>query len=648
MYREIISRIILQSDEEKRLLRFWLSERSERRNQKTKTDQKIERIRNFIMKKKWISGILSAALCLTSVFSVTAFAGCSGPSTPSGGSGEGISHVQYLTGFSDSTIRPQEQVTRAQAAQMLYNVCGAEKSSGQSASFSDVAPGAWYYDAVSALAEKGILKGYQDGTFRPSQKITRAEFAAILSACGSSFGSAAADAGEDTDSAPAGFSDVAENSWYYEAVTECAEKGWITGYDGGLFKPAANTTRAESVTMINRLLGRKADRFALNMADDVRVMPDVTDSHWAYYELLEALTEHTCTIEGTEEIWTSHEPGTVDLEPGWHNIGGELFHVNANHCFDYRTEVDGLELNVCGRYTTGDAELDAALTAAAKEAFKPGMTQEERLRAMYDYAMDTFGYRGAQSVETGSTGWEMDIAKTMFKSKKGNCYSWAAAYTYLARKAGYPATAIAGESINPKGNQSVHAWTEIVIDGVEYTFDPEIEAVYAANYGENYDLYRKPYGTTPFTYVKPVVEEPEDPSLDPSAVDEKLAEILTLVYDGVESPMTAPVPLNRENETYYIGASGLDYRAGIGSDAMIISIPHSVVIVEMKEGADIEAAKESIRSSADGRKWICVGVEDEDIRVESIENYILLVMSENSEAYTKNFMKHKDEILALQ
>ena len=91
------------------------------------------------MKKKWISSILSAALCLTSVFSVTAFAGCSGLSAPSDGSGEDISHVQYLTGFSDSTIRPQEQVTRAQAAQMLYNVYGAEKSGSQSVSFSDVA-----------------------------------------------------------------------------------------------------------------------------------------------------------------------------------------------------------------------------------------------------------------------------------------------------------------------------------------------------------------------------------------------------------------------------------------------------------------------------------------------------------------------------
>ncbi|MDQ9777002.1 transglutaminase domain-containing protein, partial [Acinetobacter baumannii] len=69
-------------------------------------------------------------------------------------------------------------------------------------------------------------------------------------------------------------------------------------------------------------------------------------------------------------------------------------------------------------------------------------------------AKETFSYRGAENVETGSTGWELEIAKTMMSSKKGNCYSWAAAFTYMARKVGYPATAIAGESISEKGNRS--------------------------------------------------------------------------------------------------------------------------------------------------------------------------------------------------
>ena len=457
-------------------------------------------------------------------------------------------------------------------------------------------------------------------------------------------GNAAENQGNDR-SAAASFSDVSENSWYYEAVSEAAAKGWITGYTGGLFKPESNATRAESVTMINRLLGRSADKMTINMATDIRIMPDVTDSHWAYYQLLEALTEHTCTVSAQEERWTSHQPGTVDLAQGWHNIGGELFHVSSSGCFDYNKEVEGLSLDSCGRYTTGDAELDALLTAAVKEALRPGMTQEERLRAVYDYAKETFSYRGAENVETGSTGWELGVAKTMLTDRKGNCYSWAAAFTYLSRKVGYPSNAIAGESISEKGNRSIHAWTEIEFDGTPYTFDPQIEAVYAANYGINYDLYKKAYGTTPITYVKPEIQEPEEP--ETPEPDSKLSDILDIVYDGVESPNTAKIALNSENEKYYLGVEGLDYRAGIGSDALVIAIPHSVVLIEMNEGADIEAAKKSIKENADGRKWICVGVSDEDIRVESAGNYILLVMADNSEEYIANFSAHAEEIAAM-
>ena len=165
----------------------------------------------------------------------------------------------------------------------------------------------------------------------------------------------------------------------------------------------------------------------------------------------------------------------------------------------------------------------------------------------------------ARENETGSTGWELGVAKTMLTDRKGNCYSWAAAFTYLSRKVGYPSNAIAGESISEKGNRSIHAWTEIEFDGTPYTFDPQIEAVYAANYGINYDLYKKAYGTTPITYVKPEIQEPEEP--ETPEPDSKLSDILDIVYDGVESPNTAKIALNSENEKYYLGSR----RAGLQS-----------------------------------------------------------------------------------
>ena len=141
-------------------------------------------------KKKVISAVLTAALCFSAAWPAAVSADSADTVKPIDGtvSGEGVPteetviHAQYLNGFEDATIRPENQVTRAQAAQMLSGVSAKTDEGKQTSeiSFSDVKADAWYYDAVMELAEEGILKGYQDGTFRPDRKITRAEFAAVL------------------------------------------------------------------------------------------------------------------------------------------------------------------------------------------------------------------------------------------------------------------------------------------------------------------------------------------------------------------------------------------------------------------------------------------------------------------------------------
>ena len=223
-------------------------------------------------KKKLISAVLTAALCLSAAWPAAAFADSvvsAEPEAMGETTEETVVHHKYLNGFEDATIRPEVQVTRAQAAQMLSSVSeDSESGTGndgekvQNVSFSDVKEGAWYYDAVMELTEKGILKGYQDGTFRPDRKITRAEFASVLKAYHDILGNSDEEAG---DTSAVEFSDVSEDSWYYEAVSEAAAQGWITGYSGGLFKPENKATRADSVTMINRLLDRSADKNTINL-----------------------------------------------------------------------------------------------------------------------------------------------------------------------------------------------------------------------------------------------------------------------------------------------------------------------------------------------------------------------------------------------
>mgnify|MGYP000482526434 FL=1 len=106
------------------------------------------------------------------------------------------------------------------------------------------------------------------------------------------------------------------------------------------------------------------------------------------------------------------------------------------------------------------------------------MTQQQKLRAVYDYAKNTFGYLGIGAADTSKSDWALTSATDMLKTHKGNCYSWAAGFTYLARQVGFDAQAIPGTGVSPKGSESVHAWTEITIDGTAYTFDPQIESVY--------------------------------------------------------------------------------------------------------------------------------------------------------------------------
>lgn len=478
------------------------------------------------------------------------------------------------------------------------------------------------------------IQGFEDGTIRPDKTLTRAEAEQMLFNLG--ILSSAPD--EKFSESP-----VIPRGDFSELITEnmdIQQSDIIKGYPDGSLGLDRGLTRAEAATIINRALGRTADRFMLNICDDIRIMPDMTGSHWAYYELAEAVTSHNCVIEDGYESWAEYAPGVTDLPEGWRHINGELFYVDENGLFKNKTEVNGLTLDVHGRFTTNNPELDALLTAEIKNIISNDMTQEQKLRAVYDYMMENYGYRGAGEVEVGATGWEEEFGLAMLQNKKGNCYSWAAAFTYLAQKVGYDAEAISGEAISPKGSQRFHAWTEIVIDDVAYTFDPELEAVYGANVGEDYDLFMKAYGEAEWQYVKteaPAGDVPEEPG-EPDA---DLVAILDQVYDSSqEMPMMMTSALARSNEEFFLGVAGLDYKAGVAREPMMTSIAHSVVLLEMNEGADIEAAKTAIKENVDSFKWICVGVAEENVLVESEGNYILLIMDDSSADYADRFHKY--------
>ena len=540
-------------------------------------------------------------------------------------------HMQYMNGYEDGTFRPDATITRAEACQLLTGLL-MEKSGGGDYLFNDVPENAWYAAAVNEMTGFSLVDGYEDGTFRPDASITRAEFVTILTRFP-----------HDDIGTEQSFADVPAAHWAYNAVQTALAQGWVNA--DSAFRPNDPITRAETVTILNRVLGRSADAAMAASGEGIRVMPDVPDTHWAYLDMLEATTDHEYDKANGVESWTSYDKETTELAEGWHNINGLLFHVNADSQFDRNTTVDGLELDRNGRYTTGSEELDSLLADAVAGVVTDDMTQMEKLRAVYDYAKETFGYLGIGEVDTSKEGWEIEQATSMLKNKRGNCYSWSSVFTYLARQVGFDAHAIAGTGVSPKGSESVHAWTEITIDGVAYTFDPQIESVYAARYGENYDLFMKEYGKAEWGYVKSEQTEPEQPEApEADAVLTSLMEkvygdkpyggmvMQTVLYDGMGAD-----GMSRGLE-WYLGTADIEFEAGLASESAITSAAHSVVLLRLKDGADAEAAKEKLAESVDPFKWVCVGVDPDNVKVAANGDLVCVIMDdENADYYLDNF-----------
>ncbi len=200
-------------------------------------------------------------------------------------------HMAFMQGDDQGMFRPNENITRAEVCAIFYRLL-LDQNVKQKVEFSDVADTAWYAVAVNSLASLGIVRGFPDGTFKPNQAITRAEFAAVCARF--------ADAADGR----VRFLDVRKSDWFYDEVATAAAYGWITGVGGGMFAPHRAITRAEAATLVNRMLGRLPDESAINHGDG-RQFPDVTRAHWAWYQIGEATTDHYYRFNSyrTQEDW---------------------------------------------------------------------------------------------------------------------------------------------------------------------------------------------------------------------------------------------------------------------------------------------------------------------------------------------------------
>ncbi|MEG2989500.1 MAG: S-layer homology domain-containing protein, partial [Oscillospiraceae bacterium] len=188
-------------------------------------------------------------------------------------------HIAYMKGDDMGNFNPEKGITRAETAQMFYNLLR-NKDIGEVAKFSDVEAEAWYANAVNALAELKIISGRSADKFAPKDYISRAEFTAIAMRFADSV------KGEKT------FTDVPAGYWAESYIAGAAQYGWINGYDDGTFNPLGNIKRCEATKIVNAMLWRFADTAYVDSAKDLKLFPDVSAKNWAFYDIVEATNPH--------------------------------------------------------------------------------------------------------------------------------------------------------------------------------------------------------------------------------------------------------------------------------------------------------------------------------------------------------------------
>lgn len=201
-------------------------------------------------------------------------------------------HIAYVYGYPDGTVRPNGTITRAEVTTIFYRLLTSARRDEiftSENSFRDVNSFMWYNKAVSSMAAGGYIQGYADGTFGANKPITRAEFVCL----------AARFATKTTGFAS--YTDVDNGHWAARSIAICASNGWVQGYEDGTFRPDQPITRAEAMTIINRMLGRGVSKGYV--CKGAARFTDNDPGSWYYFEVLEATNDHEYRNARPFEQW---------------------------------------------------------------------------------------------------------------------------------------------------------------------------------------------------------------------------------------------------------------------------------------------------------------------------------------------------------
>lgn len=362
-------------------------------------------------------------------------------------------HVRYVDAESSGKFRPTAKLTRGEAAQMIYHLLA--EAPAEHVYCADVTESDKHSKEISGLISLGIISPDSKNLYHPDKAITQKDFKNMIARCQNR---------EET------------------------------------YTSTNSISRAAAVRYLNQRLGRQnTDKNTIKNGKSIRIFTDVPYGNTYYYDVLEASIGHSFDAENDVEKWISYDKENSGITgTGWKFFNGETYYVSTKtHLIMRNCTVSGNKLNRSGRFTTGDAKLDALLTKIIKSQTTDKMTQKERLKKCFQYVYKNCKYRADVKRKIGTNSWDRKAAYTMLSTKKGNCYHFASAFTYLAKKCGYNAKTISGYIYYIPANAYFrHGWTEISLaDGSKRVCDPEIQYINYTGNGTN-DYFYRTYTTT--------------------------------------------------------------------------------------------------------------------------------------------------------
>jgi len=409
-------------------------------------------------------------------------------SAPAGVSLMTDSHIAYASGSGGAfpSFYPYREVTRAEAAVMLCRLL----PSGipvPDAEYADVPEDAWYASAVKTLAGLGVMEA-EDGLLDSGKAVTRGEFIRYI-AC---FFPLRSDA--------VLFDDVSWEDPNAPYIISARAYGWAQGDDSGRFRPDDPVSRAAAVVLLNRALGRTADREYIDLHQPAFFV-DLDPLSWYYYDVLEAAVAHEHGGAGEMEFWISHTARAEVPPDGFQLVDGWLYCYDSARGGLVRNDtVQNHDFNRLGRFTTGNEELDSWLHKIVATHTNSSMTQEEMLRALFLYTRDSFTYLRRPPYAFGVYDYMETDALRILNTGYGNCYCYASLLWYLTRWIGYDSVIYNG-TVGVR--KSPHSWVEINMDGKNYIFDAELEMAYRRKKRFDINLYKFYDPSNSWNYVRP-------------------------------------------------------------------------------------------------------------------------------------------------